>query len=144
MMNGRLFLGALALCSAGSICPAQSAPGQPPNVVLILADDMGFSDAGCYGGSIVRLTQATFVPLSAQLGESIDTALAEGSEFREVLAMLHAGRHTITVWTYPDSFADFRRINKELYRLGFSAAARPLPPGEYISGSPQGTKSAAQ
>ena len=23
-----------------------------PNIVLILADDMGFSDAGCYGGEI--------------------------------------------------------------------------------------------
>ena len=25
---------------------------KPPNIVLILADDMGFSDAGCYGGEI--------------------------------------------------------------------------------------------
>ena len=25
---------------------------QPPNVVLIVADDMGYSDAGCYGGEI--------------------------------------------------------------------------------------------
>ena len=24
----------------------------PPNVVVILADDLGFSDAGCYGGEI--------------------------------------------------------------------------------------------
>src|SRR4051812_23434224 len=24
----------------------------PPNVLLVLADDMGFSDAGCYGGEI--------------------------------------------------------------------------------------------
>ncbi len=27
-------------------------PGEPPNIVLILADDMGFSDIGCYGGEI--------------------------------------------------------------------------------------------
>src|SRR4051812_18353651 len=27
-------------------------PMAPPNVVLILADDMGFSDVGCYGGEI--------------------------------------------------------------------------------------------
>jgi len=26
--------------------------GRAPNVVLILADDMGYSDAGCYGGEI--------------------------------------------------------------------------------------------
>lgn len=29
---------------------SQSAP--PPNILLILADDMGFSDVGCYGGEI--------------------------------------------------------------------------------------------
>ncbi|MXV17271.1 arylsulfatase [Hufsiella ginkgonis] len=28
------------------------APGSRPNIVVIMADDMGFSDAGCYGGEI--------------------------------------------------------------------------------------------
>lgn len=32
---------------AGSLCPAQH-----PNIVLIMVDDMGFSDIGCYGGEI--------------------------------------------------------------------------------------------
>lgn len=31
---------------------AQAAPAPRPNVVLIVADDMGFSDAGCQGGEI--------------------------------------------------------------------------------------------
>ena len=25
----------------------------PPNVLILLADDLGFSDAGCYGGEIL-------------------------------------------------------------------------------------------
>ena len=29
-----------------------TAAGSPPNVVLILADDMGYSDIGCYGSEI--------------------------------------------------------------------------------------------
>ena len=29
-----------------------AAPGRTPNVLVIVADDMGFSDAGCYGGEI--------------------------------------------------------------------------------------------
>lgn len=32
--------------------PNEQADHRPPNVVLILADDMGFSDIGCYGGEI--------------------------------------------------------------------------------------------
>src|SRR5438445_11085798 len=36
--------------AVGAAAPA-AAPSRP-NVVLILADDMGFSDLGCYGGEI--------------------------------------------------------------------------------------------
>lgn len=38
----------LALCFTVN----QSASASPPNVVFILADDMGYSDLGCYGGEI--------------------------------------------------------------------------------------------
>ena len=44
----RLFL---ALALVGCAGAASAAP-QRPNVVIILADDMGYSDAGCYGGEI--------------------------------------------------------------------------------------------
>ncbi len=32
--------------------PLPAAAGAPPNILVILADDMGYSDAGCYGGEI--------------------------------------------------------------------------------------------
>ena len=38
----------LSVATAGSAAPA----ADRPNVVLILADDLGFSDLGCYGGEI--------------------------------------------------------------------------------------------
>jgi arylsulfatase len=46
----------LLLAAALLVCLVQAAPAaetvRQPNVLLILADDMGFSDAGCYGGEI--------------------------------------------------------------------------------------------
>ena len=47
----------LALCGlwwAGAVVAgaADAAPAARPNVVVIVADDMGFSDAGCYGSEI--------------------------------------------------------------------------------------------
>ena len=43
-------LGASTLLSLTTA--SANAAKSPPNVILILADDMGFSDAGCYGGEI--------------------------------------------------------------------------------------------
>lgn len=35
-----------------SLCVAADAPKVKPNILLIVADDMGYSDLGCYGGEI--------------------------------------------------------------------------------------------
>ena len=96
------------------------------------------------GGSYVRLKRWTLIPQSFQLGETAEAALAEGSEFRRALSQFDPRRATVTVWTYPDSYAAFRLLKKELFRLGYPTAARPLPEGHPISGSPDGTKSSAQ
>ncbi|MHC4399756.1 MAG: arylsulfatase [Planctomycetota bacterium] len=40
----------LAVCLLSAVSSGQEAPR--PNVVLIMCDDMGFSDLGCYGGEI--------------------------------------------------------------------------------------------
>ena len=35
-----------------SIAATVSLFGKPPNIILVVADDMGYSDAGCFGGEI--------------------------------------------------------------------------------------------
>ncbi len=49
-MSRVLALAALAVFASAAASPAAE-PGRP-NILLIVADDMGFSDAGCYGGEI--------------------------------------------------------------------------------------------
>jgi hypothetical protein len=96
------------------------------------------------GGSYARLQKWSLIPTSNELGEPVRLALESSSDFRSSLSKILPGRTTITIWIYPDGFEAFRQVRKELYRLGYLIAARPLPPGTPISGSPEGSKSAAQ
>jgi arylsulfatase A-like enzyme len=43
---------AFSLCLPAAAAGAAPRRAAPPNIVLILVDDMGFSDLGCYGGEI--------------------------------------------------------------------------------------------
>jgi hypothetical protein len=106
--------------------------------------DAAASARGGEMGTIIRVSEFTFVPVASNLGEPLDVALTPGSEFRAELTG-HAPRETtVTLWTYPDSFAEYRALKEELYRLGYQVAGRPLPHGELIGGSPHGSRSAAQ
>jgi arylsulfatase len=56
-MNRRTFLqrvggGLLAANLGARVVVASSRTGRRPNVLLILCDDMGFSDLGCFGSEI--------------------------------------------------------------------------------------------
>src|SRR5579871_5196304 len=53
LMTRRTFLSGAASTAAAGLVNAQPARrDRRPNIVLILADDMGFSDLGCYGSEI--------------------------------------------------------------------------------------------
>lgn len=52
-MRPSLLLGVLVACLGIGVAPATAAP-RPPNVVFILADDLGYGDLGCYGQKIIR------------------------------------------------------------------------------------------
>jgi len=95
-------------------------------------------------GTRIETKLIRFIPVSDDIGETVEEALRENSQFRLALTDVRPSATTITIWTYPDSFAAFRLIKKELFRLGFATAGRPLPEGTPISGSPEGSKSAAE
>ena len=93
---------------------------------------------------LVELDRFMMVPVGQARGETVEQALSTTSAFRSRISAFSPRETIITVWTYPDSFGAFRVLKSELYKLGFLTAARPLPKGQLISGSPQGTRSAAQ
>lgn len=92
----------------------------------------------------VELEQIYLVETEPNLGQPVSQALAPNSEFRARLAAYKPQNTTVTIWVYPDSFEDFRRVKSELFKMGFLTAARPMPEGEPIAGSPSGTRSVAE
>lgn len=103
MSHPRMTLATLSL--GGFLCLAATAetqaaePARRPNIVLILADDLGWSDLGCYGADLVETPH-------------IDRLAADGVLFTQAYAMSvcspsratlltgkHAARLRITIWS---------------------------------------------
>ncbi len=78
------------------------------------------------------------------VGETLEESLASGGALRGEMSSRVPAETVVTVWVYPDSFGEFRKLKSALYREGFLAAARPLPPDILIGASPRGSRSAAQ
>ncbi len=103
------------------------------------------SDSGARRtASYARLEQWTLIPTKLNLGEPVAEALRSGSQFRSVLSRLDPSRSTVTVWIYPDSFDVYQTLKQFLHEQGFACAARPLPHGIPVGGSPRGSRSAAE
>lgn len=102
------------------------------------------SDGLPVGGIGFTESRCEIYPTSETLGETIDEALQPHSAFQDELATCRPGRHTITLWVYPDTFEGFRKIRDELYRRQFAVAVWPLPENAPIAGSSDGERSSAQ
>jgi hypothetical protein len=78
------------------------------------------------------------------IGETLEESLSTTGKLRGEISSRVPAETVVTVWVYPDSFAQFRELKTALYREGFLAAARPLPDDILIGASPRGSRSAAQ
>ncbi|TWT36198.1 hypothetical protein KOR34_10990 [Posidoniimonas corsicana] len=94
-------------------------------------------------GTLIRLERWRLLPDATAQGEPVEQAVLPDSRLMR-LVKARPATTTITVWTYPDSFNEFRTLKRALYELGYPTAGRPLPEGILIGGSPEGSQSAAQ
>ncbi len=91
----------LGLPEGVTACPTTTQPGKsrPPNVILILADDLGWSDLACYGSD---LHETPHLDKLAKQGMRFTDAYAVSPVCSPTRAALMTGKHParlgITVW----------------------------------------------
>lgn len=84
------------------------------------------------------------LPRHAIRGETLEQALQEQSAFRRWLTPVKPQRAVLTFFVYPESIVLYRGLRDWAYEQGYAVAARPLPTGVPIAGSPAGSRSRAQ
>ena len=80
-------LGAFLVCFLSSLLNA----AEPPNIILIFADDLGYGDVGCYGATKIQTP-------------NIDKLAAEGRKFTDghsASAVCTPSRYALLTGEYP-------------------------------------------
>ena len=97
------------------------------------------------GGRLIKMevTGWQIRPTAGIVDETAEQALKSGSHFMQAIETAGANA-TLTFWVYPDSFDAHRALQDHAQAKGWRVAARPLPEGVPIAGSPKGSKSLAQ
>jgi arylsulfatase A-like enzyme len=102
---------------------AESDPAPPPNIILILADDMGLGDLGCYGGTLAPTPR-------------IDELASEGTRFTQYYSaapICSPSRAGLLTGQFPGrvaitSYLQDRRGNRGCEQADFLDPAVPMLP----------------
>ncbi|MCX6899618.1 MAG: arylsulfatase [Verrucomicrobia bacterium] len=113
-----LILAALAL-SASKLAADNNKPAKP-NIVLILADDLGWSDVGCYGGEIPTPHIDALAKGGLRFTQFYNNAVC-GPSRASLLTGLYAQRigHTGAHWNQPTDFKRSMTLGEALQRAGY-------------------------
>jgi len=102
------------------------------------------SRQGARQGTLIQLVRWELLPTKPTQGEPVEQALLPNSDLLHYMKHYPPEATTVTIWTYPNSFDEFRMLKQALFDWGYATAGRPLPEGILIGGSPNGSKSVAQ
>jgi arylsulfatase A-like enzyme len=116
----RALLGGISGVCAASRVSAQTAGRRPPNILLLIADDLGYGDLGCYGNGITRTPH-------------IDRMAAEGMRFTNFTVSWPActpSRSSILTGRYPqrNGLYDMIRNNEVNCHYQFTEETYALSP----------------
>ena len=95
------------------------------------------------GAYRVSVSRWSIMPAETLEAESVEAALRVGSRMRQIMEATEPDT-VITIWLYPGDFRHFGRIREFAHGLNLRVAARPLPDGTPIAGSPNGSRSTSQ
>lgn len=103
-----------------------------PNVVLILVDDMGFSDIGCYGGEVSTPNIDSLARSGATLTQFYNTARCSPSR-ASLLSGLHPHQTGIGILNYDDSPEGYPGTLND-HCVTIAEALKPAGYHNYLSG----------
>lgn len=111
----------------------------------VVERDMSPLDAVQHGSGTFRVSVSrwTITADPSLEAEPVEIAVRPGSRFRQLVETAPPGS-AVTFWIYPDSFTNFPALREVAHGLQLRVAARPLPEGTDIVGSPGGSRSSAQ
>lgn len=104
-----------------------------------LAEDLRYG-AGSFR---VSVSEWEVEPTRGLEEETLEQATRRDSRFARQILSLGADTN-VTFWVYPDSYNEFRTLQKLVHAQGLTVAGRPLPLGVPIAGSPSGSRSSGQ
>src|SRR5947208_12457588 len=102
--------------------PNGGKPSDSPNILLILNDDMGFSDIGCYGGEIETPNLDRLAANGLRYSQFYNTARCSPSR-ASLLTGLHPHQTGIGILTYsngPEGYAGNLNKDRKSTRLNSS------------------------
>ena len=111
---------------------------------LVVKTNYDRTGGGMNAQKTVSFQGFRMLPTSPLIGETIEVALRENSDFQKRLSGFEPGKTTISIWVYPNDFESHGVLKNWIYENGFQMASWPLGHGKRISGGPSGFKTSAQ
>jgi len=117
-----LFTAVLAVAAVPSTAPqaARAASGKRPNIILVMADDLGWSDIGCYGGEIRTPHVDSLARDGLRFTQFYNNAVC-GPTRASLLTGLYCQQvgHRGDRWNEPKDFSKCVTIGEVLRRAGY-------------------------